>query len=48
MQKAWRKRQLSYKVKDRDLCDTAVSDIIICSKIGKGSKIAPDEFIYAG
>ncbi|KAJ8679830.1 hypothetical protein QAD02_015617 [Eretmocerus hayati] len=48
MQKAWRKRQLCYKIKNKELCTCAVSDIIICSRAGKGSKIAPDEFTYAG
>ncbi|XP_058802768.1 uncharacterized protein LOC131670829 [Phymastichus coffea] len=48
MQKAWRKRQLCYKIRNKDLCTCAVSDIIICSRLGKGSKMAPDEFTYAG
>ena len=48
VQKAWRKRQLSYKLRNKDLCSCAVSDIIICSRIGKGTKMAPDEFTYAG
>ncbi|XP_032453295.1 uncharacterized protein LOC100116582 isoform X4 [Nasonia vitripennis] len=48
MQKAWRKRQLCYKIRNKDLCSCAVSDIILCSRVGKGSKLAPDEFTYAG
>lgn len=48
VQKAWRKRQLCYKIRNKDLCTCAVSDIIVCSKSGKGGKMAPDEFTYAG
>ncbi|XP_014223397.1 uncharacterized protein LOC106650108 isoform X2 [Trichogramma pretiosum] len=48
MQKAWRKRQLCYKIRNKDLCASAVSDIILCSKLGKGTKMAPDEFTFAG
>ncbi|XP_011505833.1 PREDICTED: uncharacterized protein LOC105368517 isoform X2 [Ceratosolen solmsi marchali] len=48
MQKAWRKRQVCYKIRNKNLCTCAVTDIIICNRIGKGSKIAPNEFTYAG
>lgn len=43
-QKAWRKKQLCYKVRHKDLCSVAVTDIIICSRIKK----APPGFTYAG
>ncbi|XP_024940069.1 multivesicular body subunit 12A isoform X2 [Cephus cinctus] len=43
-QKAWRKRQLCYKVTNRDSCAKAITDIIVCSRIKK----APAGFMYAG
>ncbi|XP_055695827.1 multivesicular body subunit 12A [Lutzomyia longipalpis] len=43
-QKAWRKRQLIYKVVERKNASKAVTDIIICSK----SKKAPSGFLVAG
>lgn len=49
MQKAWRKKQLCYKIKNKDLCSKAVTDIIICSRIvHKASKMAPNGFAAAG
>ncbi|XP_043482753.1 uncharacterized protein LOC122511521 isoform X2 [Leptopilina heterotoma] len=48
MQRAWRKRQLCYKMKNKDLCSKAITDIIICSRVGKSSRRAPFEFTYAG
>ncbi|XP_011304504.1 multivesicular body subunit 12B [Fopius arisanus] len=43
-QKAWRKRQVCYKLRNRDACSTAVTDIIVCSRMKKG----PTGFTYAG
>ncbi|ALC48385.1 CG7192 [Drosophila busckii] len=43
-QKAWRKRQISYKLSKRGTVTHAVTDIILCSKL----KIAPDGFKLAG
>lgn len=43
-QKAWRKRQLVFKVVERKNACKAVTDIIICSK----SKKAPSGFLIAG
>ncbi|XP_059619643.1 multivesicular body subunit 12B [Phlebotomus argentipes] len=43
-QKAWRKRQLVFKVVERRNASKAVTDIIICSK----SKKAPSGFLIAG
>ncbi|KAG7209290.1 hypothetical protein KM043_015403 [Ampulex compressa] len=49
MQKAWRKKQLCYKTRHKDLCSKAVTDIIICSRImHKASKMAPPGFVAAG
>ncbi|XP_033228784.1 multivesicular body subunit 12A isoform X2 [Belonocnema kinseyi] len=48
MQRAWRKRQLCYKIRNKDLCSKAITDIIICSRVGKPSRRAPFEFTYAG
>ncbi|XP_014482893.1 PREDICTED: multivesicular body subunit 12B isoform X2 [Dinoponera quadriceps] len=48
-QKAWRKKQVCYKLRSKDLCEKAVTDIIICSRIiHKDSKIAPIGFSAAG
>ncbi|XP_034934545.1 multivesicular body subunit 12B [Chelonus insularis] len=43
-QKAWRKKQVCYKLRNRDACMVAVTDIIVCSRIKK----APTGFTYAG
>ncbi|XP_068154530.1 multivesicular body subunit 12B [Drosophila tropicalis] len=43
-QKAWRKRQIAYKLSKRGSVTQAVTDIILCSKL----KIAPDGFKLAG
>ncbi|KAH8416465.1 hypothetical protein KR222_004875 [Zaprionus bogoriensis] len=43
-QKAWRKRQIAYKLSKRGTVTQAVTDIILCSKL----KIAPDGFKLAG
>lgn len=49
MQKAWRKKQLCYKIRHKDFCSKAVTDIIICSRImNKASKMAPNGFMAAG
>lgn len=42
--KAWRKRQIAYKLSKRGTVTQAVTDIILCSKL----KIAPDGFKLAG
>ncbi|CAL7946944.1 unnamed protein product [Xylocopa violacea] len=50
-QKAWRKKQLCYKIRKKELCSKAVTDIIICSSIHKvcnTSKMATNGFIPAG
>ncbi|KAL6258363.1 hypothetical protein P5V15_010316 [Pogonomyrmex californicus] len=48
-QKAWRKKQVCYKIRNKDLCVKAVTDIIICSRIiHKDSKLAPIGFSAAG
>ncbi|XP_016986984.1 multivesicular body subunit 12A [Drosophila rhopaloa] len=43
-QKAWRKRQIIYKLSKRGTVTQAVTDIILCSKL----KAAPDGFKLAG
>lgn len=43
-QKAWRKRQITYKLSKRGSVTQAVTDIILCSKL----KMAPTEFQLAG
>ncbi|KAH8363780.1 hypothetical protein KR200_006729 [Drosophila serrata] len=43
-QKAWRKRQIAYKLSKRGTVTQAVTDIILCSKL----KVAPDGFKLAG
>lgn len=43
-QKAWRKRQIAYKLSKRGTVTQAVTDVILCSKL----KIAPDGFKLAG
>ncbi|XP_050424880.1 multivesicular body subunit 12B [Adelges cooleyi] len=43
-QKAWRKRQLCYKLSRRNLASHAITDIILLSR----SKKAPDGFNYVG
>lgn len=43
-QKAWRKRQLCYRLAHRKTVQQAVTDIIVCSRLKK----APDGFTLAG
>lgn len=43
-QKAWRKRQITYKLTKRTSVTQAVTDIILCSKL----KMAPEGFLLAG
>ncbi|KAH8419991.1 hypothetical protein KR009_004771 [Drosophila setifemur] len=43
-QKAWRKRQIAYKLSKRGTVTQAVTDVILCSKL----KVAPDGFKLAG
>lgn len=43
-QKAWRKRQIAYKLSKRGSVSQAVTDIILCSKM----KMAPTGFQLAG
>ncbi|XP_037917282.1 uncharacterized protein LOC119655454 isoform X2 [Hermetia illucens] len=43
-QKAWRKRQIAYKLSKRGSVSHAITDIIVCSKL----KVAPEGFIMAG
>ncbi|XP_075155443.1 multivesicular body subunit 12-like Mvb12 [Haematobia irritans] len=43
-QKAWRKRQIAYKLSKRGTVTHAVTDVILCSKL----KIAPEGFKLAG
>ncbi|XP_055380479.1 multivesicular body subunit 12A [Condylostylus longicornis] len=43
-QKAWRKRQIAYKLSKRGNVNYAITDIILCSKL----KTAPDGFKFAG
>uniref|UniRef100_A0A0A1XKX0 Multivesicular body subunit 12A n=1 Tax=Zeugodacus cucurbitae TaxID=28588 RepID=A0A0A1XKX0_ZEUCU len=43
-QKAWRKRQIAYKLTKRGNVTQAVTDIILCSKL----KVAPEGFKLAG
>lgn len=48
-QKAWRKKQVCYKIRNKNSCAKAVTDIIICSRIiHKDSKLAPIGFSAAG
>ncbi|KAH0951986.1 hypothetical protein HN011_005195 [Eciton burchellii] len=48
-QKAWRKKQVCYKVINKNSCAKAVTDIIICSRINhKNTKSAPVGFSAAG
>ncbi|KAG5324905.1 MB12B protein, partial [Pseudoatta argentina] len=51
-QKAWRKKQVCYKIRNKDLCTKAVTDIIICSRTTPNhkiySKLAPVGFSAAG
>jgi len=48
-QKAWRKKQVCYKIRNKDQCTKAVTDIIICSRIiHKDSNLAPVGFSAAG
>lgn len=42
--KAWRKRQICYRLAKRGSVTHAVTDVILCSKI----KIAPEGFTFAG
>lgn len=43
-QKAWRKKQLGYKLINRKFTTTAITDIIVCGKLKK----APQGFQLAG
>lgn len=43
-QKAWRKKQLCYRLAHRKTVAQAVTDIIVCSRLKK----APDGFTLAG
>ena len=43
-QRAWRKRQIAYKLSKRSSVTHAVTDIILCSKL----KTAPEGFKLAG
>lgn len=43
-QKAWRKKQLCYKLGDRQNAKRAVTDIIVCSRLKK----APEGFTLVG
>lgn len=43
-QKAWRKRQIAYKLSKRGSITQAVTDIILCSKL----RTAPQGFVLAG
>lgn len=43
-QKAWRKRQIAYKLSKRGSVTQAVTDVILCSKL----KLAPEGFVLAG
>lgn len=43
-QKAWRKKQLCYKLENRKNLKTAITDIIVCSRLKK----APTGFSFAG
>lgn len=43
-QRAWRKKQVCYRLRNKAACSKAVTDIIICSRIKK----APTGFTYAG
>ena len=43
-QKAWRKRQIAYKLSKRGTVSQAVTDVILCSKL----KTAPEGFKLAG
>lgn len=50
-QKAWRKKQVCYKIRNKNLCAKAITDIIICSRIihkDYHSKLAPIGFSAAG
>lgn len=42
--KAWRKKQLVFKLVKRDTIAEAITDVILCSK----SKYAPQDYIAAG
>lgn len=42
--KAWRKKQICYRLAKRGSVTHAVTDVILCSK----TKLAPDGFTYAG
>lgn len=43
-QKAWRKKQVCYRLVNRKSVNQAVTDIIVCSRLKK----APEGFIFAG
>ncbi|KAG4066818.1 hypothetical protein HA402_012885 [Bradysia odoriphaga] len=43
-QKAWRNRQIAYKLSKRGSVTQAVTDVILCSKL----KLAPEGFVLAG
>lgn len=42
--KAWRKRQIAYKLSKRNTVSQAITDIILCSRL----KAAPQGFSLAG
>lgn len=42
--KAWRKKQIVYKLSPRESVKEVVTDVILCSK----SKYAPQEYVSAG
>lgn len=43
-QKAWRKKQIAYKLSKRGRVTQAVTDVILCAKL----KVAPEGFTLAG
>lgn len=43
-QRVWKKKQLSYKLVNQKECKTAITDIIVCSRLKK----APSGFLFAG
>lgn len=43
-QKAWKKRQICYRLVNKKETKTAITDIIVCSKL----RVAPSGFSFAG
>lgn len=43
-QKAWRKKQIAYKLSKRGSVTQAITDVILCAKL----KVAPEGFVLAG